>query len=341
MIDWFSGYVGYDASAISLGRFLEVEPGGVLVRDRNRWETARGSWETGVQVTRAGVTDDMLRASRELAYHLGSDQVLKVSGNPSKFLQGHNAAGPSVSLLGPVVQALVRAFPEGLRPADADAERLPVVQRSRVDVTTAVDLGDHRAVHEWIELAAAKSRSRHGRAIADHGTVYWGKSSTRWSMKAYCKHCELQKHVPPAVDLLPDLLEWTRTHLRIELTLRRPELKDRSSLLESVIWEFFAKLEVHEMREKAYSPDIELPARLRMALDCWYNGADLKCTLPSKTFYRYRKQILEATGIDLLMPRAAQAEGATAALLGLDELQRREVKDIPARIQRSLFGAAQ
>src|SRR5579859_1401556 len=99
-----------------LGRFVEVSPDGAVVRDRDRWETAVGSFEAGVQVTRALVTDDMLQSGREGLWHLGGANVLRISGNPSKFLQGHNAAGPSVAKLGPVLQALVRAFGEGLRP---------------------------------------------------------------------------------------------------------------------------------------------------------------------------------------------------------------------------------
>lgn len=339
MLDWFSGYVGYDASRMEVGRFFEVDSHGQVMRERPRWETAVGSFESGVQVTRAQATDGMLGPGRRLGFLCAAD-VLKISGNPAKFLQGHNAAGPSVSQLGPVLQGLVRAFGEGLRPVDADLPQLPAVHRSRVDVTTACDLGEHRAVHEWLELAATKTRSRHGRAINSHGTVYWGKNSTRWAMKAYCKHCELQAHPPADVELIPDLLEWTRTHLRIELTLRRPELKDRGQLSEAIIWEFFSKLEVHQMQQKAYAPETLRPMH-RLALESWYNGGDLKSTLPKKTFYRYRKEILEGTGIDVLMPRALQSQDAAPTLLGLDELQAREVKDVPARIQRSLFGAAQ
>lgn len=337
MLDWFSGYVGYDASRMEVGRFFEVDSHGQVMRERPRWETAVGSFESGVQVTRAQATDHMLGPGRELGFLCASD-VLKISGNPAKFLQGHNAAGPSVSQLGPVLQGLVRAFGEGLRPLDADLPTLPAVHRSRVDVTTACDLGEHRAVHEWLELAATKTRSRHGRAINSHGTVYWGKNSTRWAMKAYCKHCELQAHPPADIELIPDLLEWTRTHLRIELTLRRPELKDRGTLSEAIIWEFFSKLEVHQMATKTYAPETLRPM-VRLALESWYNGGDLKSALPKPTFYKYRKEILVETGIDVLMPRAAQSEAAAPALLGLDELQAREVKNVPARIQRSLFGA--
>ena len=340
MLDWFSGTVGYDASRMELGRFWETDRHGAFVRERPRWETAEGSFASGVQVTSTLAPDDLWSAHRKLGF-LCSDRVLKISGNPSKFLQGHNAAGPSVSQLGPVLQGLVRCFGEGLRPLDADSPILPAVMRSRMDITTATDLGDHRAVHEWIEAAATMTRSRHGRAINSQGTVYWGKNSTRWSMKAYCKHCELQAHQPAHVELLPDLLEWTRTHLRIELTLRRPELKDRGTLSEAIIWEYMSKIiEVPNMHaSKNYAPE-NLRPFVKLALESWYNGGDLKSTLPHRTFYKYRKEILEETGIDVLLPRVDQSDGAEKVLLGLDELRRREVLEIPARIQRSLFGAA-
>lgn len=337
MLDWFSGYVGYDASALTVGRFFEVDRHGELVRAVPRWETAKGSFASGVQVTRGQATDQMLKHGRDLGF-LCSPDVLRISGNPSKFLQGHNAAGPSVALLGPVVQAMVRAFGEGLRPIDADDPTLPAVHRSRVDVTTAVDLGSHQAVHDWLKLAAATTRSRHGRALDSSGTVYWGKHSKRWSLKAYCKHCELLAHPPADMELLPDLLEWTRPHLRIELTLRRLELKTRGTLHESIIWDFFERLEVSAMAPKQ-EPDAKLRPAARLALRAWYDGTDLASMLPTRTMYRYRREILDETGIDVLLPRATQAPGAAVALIGLDELKAREVTDVPARIQRSLFGA--
>jgi hypothetical protein len=341
MIDWFTGYVGYDASQIAMGRFWEVDRQGAIVRERNRWETAQGSFESGVQVTTAQPTDQMLAAATEHGFLCAPLQILKVSGNPAKYLQGHNVTGPSVSQLGPVVQGLVRQFPEELRPHDADSLILPAVHRSRVDVNTLVDMGSHQAVHDWLMLAETKTRSRHGRAVNSDGTVYWGQHSTRWAMKAYCKHCELKKH--PAIDteLQVDLLEWTRNFLRIELVLRRPELKDRGQFSESIIWEFFAKLELHTMRVNTYTEAKDaLPLGPKLALGAWYQGVDVKTYIPSRsTFHRYRKQILDVTGIDVALPYSEQQSEAAPVLLGMDELFKREVKDVPARIQRSLFGA--
>jgi hypothetical protein len=339
MIDWFTGYVGYDATQMPLGSFWETDRHGELLRMRARWETATGSFDSGVQVTRAQATDQMREAAAEFGY-LCSNDVLLISGNPAKYLQSHNVTGPSVSQMGPVLQGLVRAFPEELRPPDSHSLVLPAVHRSRVDVNTLVDLGSHQAVHDWLMLAETKTKSRHGRASASQGTVYWGKHSTRWAMKAYCKHCELRKHPPADPELLPVLLEWTRTFLRIELTLRRPELKHRGTLDESIIWEFFAKLEINTMRVNSYSEAKSvLPTGMKLGLGMWYSGTDLKCFLPERTFYRYRKEILAVTGIDVARPYAQQEPSAAPVLLGMDELFKREVKEVPERIQRSLFGA--
>jgi len=159
-------------------------------------------------------------------------------------------------------------------------------------------------------------------------------------MKAYCKHCELQKHPAADSDLQKELLEWTRTFLRIELTLRRPELKDRGTLSESLIREYFSKLELHTMRVKTYSEaKAVLSLGPKLSLAAWYTGTDMKCFLSRKTLYNHRKQILDVTGIDIALPLSVQAPEASPVLQGIDELFGNEVRDVPARIQRSLFGA--
>jgi hypothetical protein len=281
----------------------------------------------------------MVENAQELGF-LCAPEVLLISGNPVKFLQGHNVTGPSVSLLGPIVQGLVRAFPDELRPSDADSLVLPAVHRSRVDVNTMIDMGTHQAVHDWLQLAETRTKSRHGRALNSGGTVYWGKHSKRWSMKAYCKHCELKAHPPADPGLTDELLDWTRSFLRLELTLRRPELKDRGALSEALIWEFFGKLELQTMRVKTYADAKSvLPTGMKLSLGMWYTGTDLKTFLPVRTFYRHRKEILGVTGIDIALPYMDQTSGAVPVLLGMDELFKREVKEIPAGIQRSLFGA--
>lgn len=338
MLDWFSGYVGYDASRLQLGRFFEVSAHGEVTRERDRWETVEGSYKSGIQVCRGLATDQMVKHGNELGY-LCSDEVLRLSGNPSKFLQGHNVAGPSVSLLGPVLQEVVRTFPEELRPADSDSPILPAVHRSRLDITTAINLDTHQNVHDYLISLSRNARSRHGKGLTSGHTVYFGKNSRRWSLKFYCKYCELLQHPPDNILLMDDLLEFTFPLLRVELTLRRPELKDRGTLDESIIWEFMEKLEVHEMKSHAPLEGVSLRPAVKAALMLWYDGKDLASVFPRRTFYRYRKEIIEAVGVDISNTAVEQGKQSKKVLMELEELRRREVKDFPEKINRTLFGA--
>ena len=86
-------------------------------------------------------------------------------------------------------------------------------------------------------------------------------------------------------------------------------------------------------------PDAALRPVVRLALRAWYGGTDMATALPRRTVYKFRREILDATGIDILLPHRDQDKGAKVALLGLAELRAREVRDVPERIQRSLFGA--
>lgn len=337
MLDWFSGLVGYNASNLELGRVLEFSPEGEVIRERDRWETARGSWESGVQITRGSPTSEMLEASRTLGRLCSDQAILRVSGNPLKLLQGHNVAGPSVCHEVAIVQGMCRAFPESLRPCDAWEERLPAVHRSRIDLTTHVDLGSDQEVHDWLKLAATNTRSRHGRALMDEGTVYWGKDSRRWTLKAYCKHCELGKH--PCLDPVfqPLAVEWCRGHVRIELTIRGPELKGRSVLNEPLIWEFCRKVETAIVKKSSSVVGFNLPTPALACLLLWKDGVDVTKRYSRATFYRHRSQILTVVGVDISLDYSGQLEVESPSLLGFDELERREVVEIPDFVEKTLF----
>lgn len=329
VIDWFAGHVGYDGSGLRLGQVVSVGPAGEVRWSRESWETARGSFEAGIQVNRDSRTPQM---ARETDY-LCSPIVLRLSGNPTKFLQGHNVFGPSVGDLGPVIQAVVRSLPPTMRPRDADLEQLPAVQRGRVDVAAMIDLGAHQHVHEWLQTAAKATRSRHGRAVVSGSTVYWGKNSTRWSLKAYCKFCELAEHRP--LSDYAALREWCESMLRMELTLRRPELKDRGTLSEAVVWDFYERLVigVGDVRPMdARLVDSGFAVTLRLLMEKWLNGGDVRFDVPRATFYYYRRQVLDRFGVDISLQRTDQWEEIAAVGFDVDYLKKREVKTFPTQL---------
>jgi hypothetical protein len=337
-LDWFSGLVGYDGSALKLGRVIAIGAGGDIEWESDRWRKAEGSYGSSVQVSRDAATGAM----RDSGFHW-NDVVLRVSGNPTKFLQGHNVFGPSVSQLGTIVQALVRGFPEELRPADAGVDELPALHRSRVDEAVMVDLGGHQVVHEWLRAAETATRSRHGRAMASGSTVYWGKSSRRWSLKAYCKFCELADHPPN--DGYNEFREFTEGLLRIELTLRRPELKERDTLSDHIVWEFFEKVVVGvtDLKADAMQERIRTftgPVAARLLLSRWLDGHDVRWEVNRMSFWRYRKLVMEEFGVDLSLPRSEQWDGLSRVGFDVEYLKSREVKKVPAGLQHRLFRTA-
>lgn len=336
MIDWFTGIVGYSGEMLRLNKVVELTPAGEIIWTSERKLQVRGSYDASVQLGRSAPTDDMLVASRK--YELECMPVcLILSGNPSKFLQGHNVFGPSVASLGPVVQAVIRGLPGEIRPADADSELWPALHRSRVDITTSVDMGSHKLVHEWLRTAATSSRSRHGRAMVSGDTVYWGQHSRRWTLKAYCKFCELREHGPGDLKLRDMLMEYCEGQLRLELTLRRMELKDLPTLDESLIWEFFNRIEVGVMKtsKDGFESKVDLPYTVQFTLSKWIAGEDVRHSLPRSKFYRHRRQILDELGLDISLKYVKKQ--AEAVVFDLEYLRAHEVKLLPAQMQGLLF----
>jgi len=306
MLDWFSGLVGYDASNVRNGRVLRLAPDGRIESDRDAWVSAVGSYDTNLQVM-ADVPTDAMRGASEALGFLCSSPCLRVSGNPVKWLQGHNIWGPSVSLLGPVIQEVARKLPENVRPVDCDSDTLPSVKRTRVDVNVMVDLGSHQVVHDWLAHAALETRSRSGRALQSDTTVYWGKHSTRWSLKAYCKHCELLAR-PQSFPVSAGTLEYCRQLLRIELCLRRPELRDRGTLSEEIIWEFFRRIEIGVMKENVDANVSKLPFPVPAVFAHWMVGGDVRQGIARATFYKYRRMLLDAAGVDISLSPVQQLD---------------------------------
>jgi hypothetical protein len=239
MLDWFTGIVGYDGSRLRVGRWVELSADGEIRREWERAVPVEGSYRSTLLVGRVGPTEDMRRAAPLLGLRCPPMSVW-VSGNPTKWLQGHNVYGPSVTQLAPTIHDVIRSLPEPMRPGDADDPRGAAFHRARVDVAVSIALGSDALVHEWLGAAEHGTRSRHGRAQRSGSTVYWGQHSRRWSMKAYCKFCELKDH-PPA-ESFDELRLFAEGLLRLELTLRTPELKPRGTLEDEIVFEYWEKV---------------------------------------------------------------------------------------------------
>ena len=143
-------------------------------------------------------------------------------------------------------------------------------------------------------------------------TLYFGKSSRRWSLKFYAKGQEVESkghELPKTIEFRDNLIEYAQPALRSELTLRSMTLKETDLQL-AANWPrnaegithlfngYMKGLNMSDVRRIPAENLDSLPSGCRLAYQSWLEGYDLKGMLAARTFYRYRNQLLQH-GVDI------------------------------------------
>ena len=299
MIDWVSARIPLKhAHKICGGKFITVNTNGEVEFEATRLRQVEGSYSSKIA----------LRTLRT-----GEEGEIYFSGNPTKFLQGHNLYG-STDLVKLMRIALGKLC--AILEITPSSSNLRDIQRgdynlTRVDMAAMYELPTLDDVLAWIRAAAHASRSRHrSSSILRGDTLYWGKHSRRWAMKAYAKGQEItvRDHtIPMEHPKHSQLIQWAQNKLRLELTLRGPELKKLSfhsaaafgnQDLNQIFESYRAKISLPDNFTLAPELLRSLPPSLRSTYILWQHGEDLRRTLPKNTYYRHRRQLL-ANGIDI------------------------------------------
>lgn len=317
MIDWLSFVLPCEhRESIEGGRFFSVGQDGEV-----EWQTAkrrevRGSYDSALHIRTAS--------------HLLPLGYIEVSGNPVKWFQGHNLWGTDdvPALVQATAERLVSIPELGLTPSDSDRLlwRAGAIKLTRVDVTDSYHLATRSEVLAWLRAAEQTAHLSHrGRGqLVKGSTLYFGKHSRRWSLKLYSKGQEIEAkgHAQEAIMNLPSARSWADRTLRAELVLRGMELQRRCLGLVSD-WRRFEGVDSSEVTAQLLRPVLgamtmttahTLPSEvldsfrpsLRMAFQTWHAGGDLRSILPTRTFYKFRAELLPH-GIDIatLQPREA------------------------------------
>lgn len=312
MIDWLSMVVPFAHPApISGGQVVSIKPTGEVDWHCVKRTTVEGSFSTGLQVRTATHTPDPCTH-------------LEISGNPVKFFQGHNLWGTDDvhSLAVATVESVASLL--GLTCADQDRQAWAAgaIQLTRVDVTQSFHLQSRAAVLAWLRAAEQTAHLSHrGRGqLVKGSTLYFGKSSRRWSLKLYSKGQEItaKNHGQDAILKLPAAVAWADRTLRAELTLRSMELKRQgldfirawrgdgvpSAVTDALLRDRFGGMTMTTTARLSEEILDSLKPTLRMVYQSWEAGADLRGILPKPTFYRHRAALLPH-GIDIatLVPR--------------------------------------
>lgn len=301
-VDWISafcesrGFASCGYRPYETGRLLLVGRDGEVEQERSRGLVLEGSFDSRLLVQ-----------SRT-----GAD--LYLSGNPVKFIQGHNLYGPSdpVRLFfdaGWEVRKAVGLFPSAQTWAAND---FVGPRFTRIDLTRSYRFPSSPSARSWLREVGGTARSRHKGNVSTDGTIYFGKNSQRWSLKLYHKGDELLARskghrLPDELAQRERLLEWADGVVRFEITLRSKELEklDMSKWAPLEVWErYYAKVTFNQ-NTQMMEPDmleVSLPFKLQGTLAMWRTGADLRARMSHNTFYVHRRALLKAMGIDIAVP---------------------------------------
>lgn len=273
-----------------------------------------------------------LPGSFEAKLHVRSRALswLEIEGNPAKWLQGHNLFGPDdlPALLWQTVVRVLDSLPDGpLTPEQCGITPASLAGTliTRVDCTYMLHLNSRADVLAWIRSAELNGRAgRRGRGVFHVDTLVFGdatnKNFARWQIAIYAKGPEIEKNrLPEPLMQEQSVREWADKSLRVEVRLGRLELEKQGLRLLSgwhvdklpnckrpnVVAEMWrskvATLDFNTSAEAHF--DLEtLPRHLRSTYVAWKAGADVRMMVSKATFYRYRSQLQELTGIDITIP---------------------------------------
>lgn len=236
-----------------------------------------------------------------------TQSTIEVSGNPVKWLQGHNLFGTSD------LKALIWAFfnellkiPElKLKPTleQLHAVKMGKLTVSRIDINETWFLKDRNEVLAWLRAAGQKMRLKHRGAGQFKGdTLYWGKGSRRWFLKCYSKGDEInsKKSNFPNALRSPEMLAYADRALRLELVLKSNQLREwhlhevahwNADTGKMLLLQLIKGLEMSNNIRLTDEVLATLPSRVKMSYFTWLAGEDLKQILPRPTFYRYRAEL--------------------------------------------------
>lgn len=305
MIDWITAEIRCN-NKLDTGCLAKINPKGEVDWVSCSWLPVTGSYESNIMIKPL------------------SDTRIVISGNPAKFLQGHNLFGTN-----DLVYLFNKAFAvihelladDGLTPTTSQLNDIEngKYYLTRVDINETWHLKDGNSVKAWIRAAGEKMNMPYrGKGVFSGDTLYWGKGSKYWFMKCYHKGDEIlrKKSNFPSDLKIPEMLEYADKSLRLELVLCSKFLRS-TGLNNAYFWqektakmlllEYIGKFEMSDNFMLCDDVLASLPNKLKTYYLLWLHGEDVRKYVSRPTFYRVRKQLKEY-GIDIVLLRDSERE---------------------------------
>ena len=254
-----------------------------------------------------------------------TDGMVEISGNPAKFLQGHNVFGTNdlKYLVAKMIDKLCMMDKLELKPTDVEYENIQqgIYHLSRVDVNEHFAFPSAQVARAWLRAAGNSANMKfRGAGLFKEGTLYF--KGKRYIPKIYFKYDEINSkdkshRLPDELLQIPELIEYAEKSLRFEIKILSTQLKDWMLHL-GCNWDadtatmlindqFISKLQLSANMPIENEVIESLPKNLRLTYTAWVNGEDLRQVLSRPTFYRYRTRLMEY-GIDISIVKDIEKE---------------------------------
>lgn len=305
MIDWVTAkiYCTHDPEVLRSGRSIRTK----IIDGVERLE---------YEISNRLVVEGSHDAKITIRSH--TDSVIEISGNPAKFLQGHNIFGTNdlIHLMSRLFDCLCMVDELALKPTEQEYN---MVQEGKYRLTR-VDVNEHfyfdspLLARGWLRAAGRSANMMfRGAGLFKEGTLYFTPKSRRFVPKIYFKYDEItsndKKHrLPEKLLQIPELLEYAKKSLRFEIKILSTQLNDWE-LQVGCNWtaetptmlikeQFIDKLQLSENMPLDHEVRDSLPNSLKLVYSAWARGEDLRQMYSKAQFYKRRKQLLEY-GIDI------------------------------------------
>ncbi|MBT79160.1 MAG: hypothetical protein CL587_02070 [Alteromonadaceae bacterium] len=301
MIDWVRATLPIVHAPLNAGEVFCTNENGEIEWRTPKRKQAVGSYEKKISIKSVGADGQ------------GNATHLWISGNPAKFLQGHNVFGSDdlTALVYDTFKIIIRQL--GLTPQISEIAQIRdgAYDIGMIDINYSFELPTKADVLAFIRAMEFKAKTRHGRPSMKGGTLYFGKTSERWAIKLYCKAEEIRTKNGQLPEPLTNqgIENWVDNKLRIELRLHRKELekldlitanKVTSSQVKSVFNEYLGRIEMTDQIRLTNDVTAKLPNNLVATYTLWTEGHDLREMMSKATYYRQRKALMEyGINIDL------------------------------------------
>ena len=240
-----------------------------------------------------------------------TDGMVEISGNPAKFLQGHNVFGTNdlKYLVAKMIDKLCMMDKLELKPTDVEYENIQqgIYHLSRVDVNEHFAFPSAQVARAWLRAAGNSANMKfRGAGLFKEGTLYF--EGKRYIPKIYFKYDEINSkdkghRLPDELLQIPELIEYAEKSLRFEIKILSTQLHDwylhlgcnwdASTATMLVNDQFISKLQLSE--NMSLSPNIfeSLPKNLVAPYTLWEQGHDLRQFYSKSQFYKHRKALME------------------------------------------------